>query len=65
MLWIDYRDTGLTENEIMEKLLTKGKLALEPGSKYGDPGNGFLRMNIACPRQTLEDGVTRFITALT
>jgi len=49
----------------MDKLLTKGKLALEPGSKYGDSGNGFLRMNVACPRQTLEDGVMRFITALT
>ena len=65
LLWIDYRDTGLSEKEIMDKLLTKGKLALEPGSKYGDSGKGFLRMNVACPRQTLEDGVLRFITALT
>ncbi|HLG28086.1 MAG TPA: MalY/PatB family protein [Paenisporosarcina sp.] len=65
LLWIDYRDTGLTEKEIMDKLLLKGKLALEPGSKYGESGTGFLRMNIACPRQTLEDGVSRFITALT
>ena len=65
LLWIDYRDTGLTEKEIMDKLLMKGKLALEPGSKYGESGTGFLRMNIACPRQTLEDGVSRFITALT
>jgi cystathionine beta-lyase len=65
LLWIDYRDTGLSEKEIMDKLLTKGKLALEPGSKYGESGKGFLRMNVACPRQTLEDGVLRFITALT
>ena len=65
LLWIDYRSTGLTEEEIMTSLLTKGKLALEPGSKYGKFGTGYLRMNVACPRATLEDGVQRFIHALT
>lgn len=64
LLWIDYRDTNLSEKEIMDLLLNKGKLALEPGSKYGDGGKGFLRMNVACPRETLEDGVARFIKAL-
>jgi cystathionine beta-lyase len=65
LLWIDYRETGLSEETVMEYLLTKGKLALEPGSKYGETGKGFLRMNIACPKTTLEDGVQRFIYALT
>ena len=64
LLWIDYRLTGLSEEEMMELLLQKGKLALEPGSKYGESGRGFMRMNIACPRKTLEDGVDRFIHAL-
>lgn len=64
LLWIDYRLTGLSEEEMMELLLQKGKLALEPGSKYGESGRGFIRMNIACPRKTLEDGVDRFIHAL-
>lgn len=64
LLWIDYRGTEYSENEIMDLLLNKGKLAVEPGSKYGDTGRGFLRMNVACPRSTLEDGVLRFITAL-
>ncbi|WP_339230414.1 MalY/PatB family protein [Oceanobacillus sp. FSL K6-2867] len=64
LLWIDYRNTGLSEEEIMSKLLGKGKLALEPGTKYGEAGNGFLRMNIACAPSRLKDGVRRFITAL-
>ncbi|MBE1556383.1 PatB family C-S lyase [Sporosarcina limicola] len=64
LLWIDYRDTGLTEDEIMDKLLNKGRLALEPGTKYGEAGRGFLRMNVATPRSLVEDGVKRFITAL-
>lgn len=64
LLWIDYRALGFSEGEVMERLLEKGKVALEPGSKYGEAGRGFLRMNIACPRQTLEDGVSRIIRAL-
>jgi len=64
LLWIDYRDTGLSEKDMMDKLLNKGKLALEPGTKYGEAGRGFLRMNVACPLSQVEDGVQRFITAL-
>ena len=55
----------LSEKEMMDKLLNKGKLALEPGSKYGEAGRGFLRMNVATPLSLFEDGVKRFITALT
>ena len=64
LLWIDYRGTGLSEEEIMDKLLNKGKLALEPGTKYGETGRGFLRMNVATPLSVVKDGVHRFITAL-
>lgn len=63
LLWIDYRDTGFTEEEAMRRLLTIGKLALEPGTKYGEQGNGFLRMNVGCARSTVEDGISRFIKA--
>ena len=64
LLWIDYRGTGFTESEIMDKLLNKGKLALDPGTKYGEAGRGFLRMNVATPLSVVQDGVNRFITAL-
>lgn len=64
LLWIDYRQTGLSENDIMERLLTKGKLALEPGTKYGQAGEGFLRMNVACSLATVQEGVSRFKQAL-
>lgn len=64
LLWIDYRETGLTEEEMMAKLLHIGRLALEPGSKYGDAGIGFLRMNVATSPALVKDGVERFIKAL-
>ncbi|NYF26209.1 MalY/PatB family protein [Sporosarcina sp. JAI121] len=64
LLWIDYRGTGLSEDEMMDKLLNKGKLALEPGTKYGEAGRGFLRMNVATPLSQIKEGVKRFITAM-
>ncbi|MDN4609085.1 MalY/PatB family protein [Sporosarcina highlanderae] len=64
LLWIDYRGTGLSEEEMMDKLLNKGRLALEPGTKYGEAGRGFLRMNIATPLAIVKEGVERFIKAM-
>lgn len=64
LLWIDYRGLGVTEEVMMKTLLEDGKLALEPGTKYGPEGEGFLRMNIACPLDTVKDGVQRFVTSV-
>ena len=40
------------------------KVALCPGSWYGEAGEGFLRLNIACPRSTLRDALSRLIPGL-
>ena len=64
LVWFDVRYLQKSDEEIMKLLLEKGKLALEPGSKFGKNGAGFLRMNIACPRETLKDGLGRFVKAL-
>ena len=64
LMWLDCRELGMEESDIMKKLLHDGKVALEPGSKYGEAGKGFLRLNVACPRSMLEDGVARIIKAL-
>ena len=63
-MWIDYRGSGLTEEEMMYRLLQIGKIALEPGTKYGEAGRGFLRINVACPFELLQDGIERFKKAL-
>lgn len=64
LLWIDYSETGISEEEMMQRLLVKGKLALDPGTKYSEAGRGFLRMNVACPFELVKDGVERFKKAL-
>lgn len=65
LLWIDCRETGLSDEDLKDRLLRKGKLALEEGTKYGQGGEGFVRMNIACPKETLLEGLDRLRTALT
>lgn len=59
LMWIDYRKTGIEEKELMARLLSVGQVALDPGTKYGEAGRGFLRINVACPFELLQDGVQR------
>lgn len=63
LLWLDCRDLGLTNAERTNLLTHKGKLWLSPGHTFGKSGSGFERMNIACPRHTLEIGLNRLKTA--
>ena len=65
LVWIDVRNVNKSDKELQELLLNKGKLALHIGSKFGENGEGFLRMNIACPKETLLDGLKRLKIALT
>lgn len=60
LVWIDLRAMGISDIEITERLIHKGKLALEPGTKYGQDGQGFVRMNIGCSKETLQEGLRRF-----
>jgi len=64
LLWIDCRALKMTDEELKESLLQKGKLALDFGKKFGDEGDGFIRMNVACPKEILLNGLTRLKQAL-
>lgn len=65
LIWLDCRKLGLTDEELKKSLIEKGKLALEPGTKYGPGGEGFVRMNIGCPRHVLMDGLQRLKKSFT
>ncbi|MNP80389.1 Cystathionine beta-lyase PatB [compost metagenome] len=41
----------------------KAQVAFNEGSTYGPEGKGFLRINLACPRTTLQEGLARFVDA--
>lgn len=64
LAWLDCRQTGFAEDELMRRLVEIGRVGLYPGSTFGREGRGFLRMNIACPRETLQRGLDGIARAL-
>ena len=44
--------------------LRKSGVRVNPGSLYGPDGEGFLRINIACPRTMLQEGLKRIAQTL-
>ncbi|MCC8150998.1 MAG: pyridoxal phosphate-dependent aminotransferase [Lachnospiraceae bacterium] len=59
LLWIDCTDVAGDEIDIASFIRKETGLFLSKGSAYGANGKGFLRMNIACPRSVVEDGLKR------
>lgn len=53
LLWLDFREFGLNEDELKKVLVEKAGLGLNSGAMFGAEGVGFQRMNVACPRETV------------
>lgn len=61
LVWLDFRDYGLTDKELDEKILNQAGLWLDSGAVFGKCGEGFQRINIACQRKTLQQALDRLI----
>lgn len=59
LVWLDCTSLGIPSATITDRLLEHEQLWLNPGIKFGQAGNQFLRINIACPRSLLEEGLKR------
>lgn len=64
LVWLDLRELDLTEEEQRKLIVEDAKLWLDTGSMFGAEGAGFERINIACPRKTLEEAMDRLAGAL-
>ncbi|MBM7421327.1 MULTISPECIES: MalY/PatB family protein [Chryseobacterium] len=62
--WIDCTALEVPTSEIVEKLLQEQKLWLNDSAMYGDKEEKFIRINIACPRQLLNEGLSRIYNVL-
>ncbi len=58
-LWIDFRDTGLTHEEIIDRIINRAKLAVSDGASFGVEGRGFIRLNFGVARSVLETALER------
>ena len=59
MLWLDFRQLGFSAPDLKNRLIEKAGLGFVEGPSFGPGGNGFQRMNIACPRVTFELALKR------
>jgi cystathionine beta-lyase len=57
LVWLDCRDLGMSDKELNEFFLKKARLGLNPGVMFGQGGEGFMRLNIGCPLQTLKQAM--------
>lgn len=64
LVWLDFRKTGLSVDELEHRVIHKAKLWLDSGKIFGECGIGFQRINVACPRSILEDALNRIKAAI-
>lgn len=58
LIWIDFSAYGLTDEALNKKLIDAG-VGLNRGTQFGKQGAGFMRINIGCPRSTLQAALER------
>ena len=59
LMWLDFSGTGLKPDELEERIIHQAHLWLDSGSIFGKPGEGFQRINAACPRSILREALER------
>ncbi|HER24917.1 MAG TPA: pyridoxal phosphate-dependent aminotransferase [Candidatus Atribacteria bacterium] len=64
LIWLDCRQLGLNVQDLNNLMINKAKVALDDGCWFGIGGEGFMRINIACPRSMLEEGLKRIERAV-
>jgi cysteine-S-conjugate beta-lyase len=64
LVWLDFRGTELDDEALEELITEKAGLWLDAGTMFGAGGSGFERINIACPKATLEEALLRLENAV-
>lgn len=54
MVWVDFRGTGMTTEEIEHFIAHRAHIGVDMGTWFGPGGEGWLRFNLACPRSLVE-----------
>lgn len=63
LLWLDFRNFNLSDDELEDIIINKAKVWLNKGSIFGIEGKGFQRMNIALPRSVLKKALRQLAQA--
>ena len=63
LLWLDCRHLGLSDAQLQVHCVEKAKLGLSAGPFFGDGGQGFMRLNLAAPREIILAAIDRLIAS--
>ena len=59
LIWFEFGELGLENEELEDLIVNKSGLWLDSGAIFGEDGKGYQRINIACPRKTLEQALNQ------
>lgn len=63
MVWVDFRGTGMSTEEIEHFISHKAHIGVDLGTWFGEGGAGYLRFNVACPRSLLTKALNQLLIA--
>ena len=64
LVWLDFNCLGYDNEELQNFMIKKAKIALTDGDFFGYGGEGFMRFNVATPREKVEEGIRRISEAI-
>ncbi|APG92203.1 MalY/PatB family protein [Sinorhizobium americanum] len=64
LAWMDCRSLGMNAETLNKFMLTKARVWLDKGQKFGIEGHGFMRVNLGCPRATVDEAIRRIAAAV-
>jgi cystathionine beta-lyase len=64
LVWLDCSELGMKDEQLNSFMVNNAGVALDAGVWFGKEGSGFVRMNIACPRAVIKEGLEKIKRAL-
>jgi cystathionine beta-lyase len=64
LAFVDFRGLGISDEELQNLITHKANVGLDAGNWFGKEAEGFMRFNLACSREVLEEAVRRIIKVL-
>ena len=64
LAWMDCRGLGMDAESLNKFMLTTARLWLDKGQKFGAAGRGYMRVNLGCPRATVDEAIRRLTAAI-
>ena len=64
LVWLDCRALGLAQDKVLDLFNKDAGVLVNNGASYGTGGEGFVRLNIGCPRSVLQEALERIRKAI-